>query len=300
VECPKDSFVDEQLKSHYSDVLYKIPVSGTGQNVFVFVLVEHKTTPEYWTMLQLLRYIVQIWVREYKAAEDQGRLEGFMLPPILPIIVYHGERPFTAPIRFGKLIRPVKGFEKYTLDFESILLDLTETNEKDLPEDLELYAVLSVMQAVFRQDVAERILLIYQKIKHKLSDPKYRERWINLLRYFMKSSKYLTTKDAIEVTSQMSDTIVAGISPYAQELMAEGVAIGREEGVAIGIEKERNAWCADKVETLLRILTKRLGEVPPTTQDKLHAIHDLDVLGQLTDVALDCQSLEEFEQALNR
>jgi hypothetical protein len=232
-------------------------------------------------MLQLLRYIVQIWVREFKAAEDEGRLADFMLPPILPIIVYHGERKFNAPIRFGKLIRPVKGFEKYTLDFEGVLLDLTETKEKDLPEDLELYAVLSVMQAVFRQDVAERILRIYQKIKHKLGDPRYHKRWIDLLRYFMKSSKYLTTKDAIEVTSQMSNTIVDAISPYAQELMAEG----REEKA---------------IEILLRILTKRLGDVPPAIQVKLHVIHDLDALGQLTDVALDCQTFEEFEQALNK
>ena len=55
-----------------------------------------------------------------------------MLPPILPIIIYHGERKFSATIRFGKLIRPVKGFEKYTLDFESLLLDLTQTDEDAL------------------------------------------------------------------------------------------------------------------------------------------------------------------------
>jgi predicted transposase YdaD len=90
----------------------------------------------------------------------------------------------------------------------------------------------------------------------------------------------------------MSDTIITAISPFAQELMAEGFVKGREEGEAAGIEKG--------IETLLRILTKRLGDVPPALRENLHAIHDLDVLGQLTDVALDCQSLEEFEQALNK
>jgi len=50
----------------------------------------------------------------------------------------------------------------------------------------------------------------------------------------------------------------------------------------------------------LRILTKRLGDVPFTIRDKLHAIHDLDMLGQLTDVALDCQTLDEFEAALGK
>jgi predicted transposase/invertase (TIGR01784 family) len=68
---------------------------------------------------------------------------------------------------------------------------------------------------------------------------------------------------------------------------------GREEGRDEGREEKA-------IETLLRILTKRFGDVPPTVRDKLHTIHDLDALGQLTDVALDCQTLTEFEQALNK
>ena len=64
---------------------------------------------------------------------------------------------------------------------------------------------------------------------------------------------------------------------------------GFEKGVAEGT-----------ASSVVRILTKRFSEVPPTFREKLYAIHDLDVLGQLTDVALDCQSLAEFEQALNK
>ena len=75
-----------------------------------------------------------------------------------------------------------------------------------------------------------------------------------------------------------------------------GLEAAKEEGEAIGeargIEKG--------IETLLRILIKRLGEVPSTVHDMLYAIPDLDSLGQLTDVALDCRSLDEFEQALNK
>jgi len=66
---------------------------------------------------------------------------------------------------------------------------------------------------------------------------------------------------------------------------------GREEGKAEGKVE-------DRTEILLRILTKRFGDVPSALHEKLCAIHNLDVLGQLTDVALDCQSLDEFEEAL--
>jgi len=295
-DLQKDSLVDEELKTHYSDLLYKIPVRGADQNIVVFVLLEHKASPDQWTMLQVLRYIVQIWCREYSAAKEQNRLADFMLPPILPIIVYHGEREFKVPIRLGKLIRAIRGFEKYQLDFEVLLLDLTNFDKTTPPEDLELFAVLAIMQAVFRPDAAERILRIYQKIKHKLGDPRYSERWLKLLRYMMTSSKYINKKDFFEVTSQMSDTDIATLSPFYQEVFAEGREEGREEGR----DEERNLWATDKVETLLQILSKRLGDVPPTIHDKLHAIHDIDVLCKLTDVALDCLSLDEFEVALGK
>ena len=82
----------------------------------------------------------------------------------------------------------------------------------------------------------------------------------------------------------MSDTDVATISPLFQEL----------------VEEERNVWATDKIENVLRILTKRFDSVPSTVYDHLHAIHDLNVLRQLTDVAWDCQTLAEFENALNK
>ena len=82
----------------------------------------------------------------------------------------------------------------------------------------------------------------------------------------------------------MSDTDVATLSPLAQEWMATGFEKGRER----------------MIETLLRILTKSFGEVTPTVRDKLHAIHDVDLLGQLTETAWDCQSLTEFEAAMNK
>jgi len=291
-ELQKDSFIDDEWKTHDSDLLYKIPVKGTDKNVIVFVLLEHKTASDQWTMLQMLRYIVHIWSRENKAAEVEGRLADFELPPVLPIIIYHGEHGYTAPVRLGKLIRSIKVLIKYQIDFEAFLLDLTDFDKTTPPEDLELFAVLAVMQATFRPDAVERLIKIYEKIKPKLDDPKTRKqyltRWENLLRYMITSAKYFTFKNLKEVTSKMSETDVATLSPCALEL----IAIGREDG--------RNLWATDKVDTLLRILTKRLGNVPQTIGDKLHTINDIDALGELTDYALDCQTLDEFEAVLNK
>jgi flagellar biosynthesis/type III secretory pathway protein FliH len=84
---------------------------------------------------------------------------------------------------------------------------------------------------------------------------------------------------------------------YATDIeyaLRKGFEKGREEGEAVGIEK----GVEKGIETLLRILTKRFGKSPSVVIEKLHTIKDLDRLAQLTDMSLDCPTLDEFEKAL--
>ena len=75
-----------------------------------------------------------------------------------------------------------------------------------------------------------------------------------------------------------------------------GLEAAKEEGR----EKGHEEGCEELIETLLRILSKNFGDVPPSIHDKLHVIHDLKTLGRLSSIALDCQSLAEFEEALSK
>ena len=77
------------------------------------------------------------------------------------------------------------------------------------------------------------------------------------------------------------------------ELSSHRHFVAREEGITQGI-------VIGKVDIVMKVLSKRFGDVPSTIHEKLHTIHDFDELGQLTDIALDCETLEEFEQALNK
>jgi len=62
-----------------------------------------------------------------------------------------------------------------------------------------------------------------------------------------------------------------------------------------GIEKGSRVA---QVTTLVRILAKRFGQVPQAVVEKLHATNDFDRLSQLTDLSLDCKTLDEFDAAL--
>src|SRR6266704_7175255 len=59
------SFVDEELRQHHSDLLFRVRLN-TGANALAYVLVEHKSSPDQGARLQLLRYIVRVLVNWYE------------------------------------------------------------------------------------------------------------------------------------------------------------------------------------------------------------------------------------------
>ncbi len=91
-EIVEGGFVDEALAGSQSDLLMKVALTS-GTDAFVYVLAEHKSTPDPALPLQLASYMVRIWKRY--AGTGTARLRA--LPPIIPVVVYHGAEPWTVP-----------------------------------------------------------------------------------------------------------------------------------------------------------------------------------------------------------
>jgi predicted transposase/invertase (TIGR01784 family) len=97
----KDSFVDDELMSHHSDILYSVALRDGGEG-YVYVLFEHKSYPDRRVAFQLLRYIVRIWERQRERKEE--------LRPVFPIVVYHGKRKWNYPLDFASLVTGLRRF----------------------------------------------------------------------------------------------------------------------------------------------------------------------------------------------
>lgn len=80
----KDSFIDEALAEHYSDLLYRVQLK-TSEDAYIYLLFEHKSAPAPRVALDLLRYMVRIW----DFLSKQGNKTP--LPAILPLVIYHGK-----------------------------------------------------------------------------------------------------------------------------------------------------------------------------------------------------------------
>src|SRR6056297_443052 len=87
LEISKDSFIEKELADYYSDILYRVDLTGGSQGV-IYVLFEHKSYYDKYVHLQLLEYMVKIWrlyIKQHKESPD-------CQPIVIPLLVCHAEK----------------------------------------------------------------------------------------------------------------------------------------------------------------------------------------------------------------
>ena len=287
LELVSESFLDEELKKLYADVLYRIPVKADRrkdkdvENIVVFVLIELKTESDKWTVFQQAKYVIRIWDEEFRKAKKAEHFDRFRLPMVLPVIFHHGEQRFTASTELIDQVQTLKGWEPYTLNMRSLLFDVVTFDEKNLLEDLELCVLMMILQAVFRKDVAERLMAIHHKLRPKLHDSRYRRLWEDCLHYAVRSAKNFTRQDGVNVIAEIRKT---GDTNMTTRYLID--------------ELEDELKASTEANAVLVFLKARYGRVPKSTCDAVRAITDLKVLNKLIKLAAKCKTLDEFKKAL--
>ncbi len=126
LEIQKDSFVDVELKTFHSDLLYRLKRTD-GETAFVYIVFEHKSKPEPLIAFHLLRYMVKIWEAWLKQ-ETPGKL-----PRIIPLTLYHGVETWHVGLRFQDLFGGTgEDLAAYTPDFSYALYNLKSYDDHQL------------------------------------------------------------------------------------------------------------------------------------------------------------------------
>ncbi|MBK8703315.1 MAG: Rpn family recombination-promoting nuclease/putative transposase [Saprospiraceae bacterium] len=86
LELSKDSYLTKELHKSFSDLVYKCTYGQGKQTISIALLFEHKSRPDRYIRLQLLRYMLNMW--------EAQRNNKIPLTPILPIVFYHGQQPW--------------------------------------------------------------------------------------------------------------------------------------------------------------------------------------------------------------
>src|SRR3984893_11163627 len=146
------SFVDEDLRQHHSDLLFRVRLKS-GSDAFAYVLLEHKSSSDPGARLQLLRYVVRILTHLY---EKNGK--ELPLPPVLPLLAHQGPGAWKPSCEFADLFGTVLApLSPYLPSFRHALVDLARVEDPALSAEVRLRAFLKALKYSRRPDLPDCI-----------------------------------------------------------------------------------------------------------------------------------------------
>ena len=274
---------DDLFRETIADVIYRVPIKGTEECVNFFIIIEHKSYQDYRTIFQLWGYVFRICFREFYATDESERAKAnHRLPPVVAIIVHHGESKFRGKTELSEYFQSLPGLEDHLPRLQAILFDLSDIadddpilNDPDVPE---LKVVLMVLKTVFRQDVALTIQEVLQELKPYSDDPE--------MRRLIRATWIYLTGNAEYLNRHMESLLGTFEEVVGEKIMPTMVEIWKAEGEVKG-----------KAEALVAVLRAKFHKVPEELEGTIRQMSDPIALESWIIQAATCQSLDEFIQA---
>lgn len=245
------SFIEEDLRAYYSDVLYKVKmIAGTG---YIYVVIEHQSTPDSHMAFRLMRYAIAAMQRHLDAGHKT-------LPLVVPLLFYHGT---TTPYPFSLSWLDAFTDSKLALQLYSTpfpLVDITVI-EDDVIMQHRRIALLELLQKHIRQrdltGLMERLVTLL--LMDYTSDSQLK----TLLNYMAHNGEVINGSDFFRHLAQRSPQHKETLMTIAEQLKQKGHREGLLEGrraEALRIARTMLLAGLDS-ETVIRITGLSLKEI---------------------------------------
>ncbi|HHQ4049470.1 TPA: Rpn family recombination-promoting nuclease/putative transposase [Citrobacter freundii] len=141
LELKPASFIEENLRAYYSDVLWSMKTSeGDG---YIYVVIEHQSSPDIHMAFRLMRYAIAAMQSHLDAEHDT-------LPLVVPMLFYHGiDTPYPFSLCWlDEFDNPALAHQLYLSAFP--LVDITVVPDDDIMQHRRV-ALLELMQKYIRR-----------------------------------------------------------------------------------------------------------------------------------------------------
>lgn len=253
------SFVDPLLVPRHTDLLFTVAWRGGG-DALVYVLYEHQSTPDPWMAFRILRYLTRIW--EHWLTEHQ---ESDWLPVILPVVLYHGEERWSAPISFEDMFRiPAAvraAIAPHLVQFTYLLDHLSKVHDDQIRGRLMTASAklvfASLKHARTRPDLLG-ILSTWAATLRELVRTRNGQETLDLVaRYIYEVSDHVSHQELEALVGRVAGSTAEEIVMTAGERLIQegkkrGIREGIQEGIQQGIQEGERGL-------LLRLLRRRFG-----------------------------------------
>jgi predicted transposase/invertase (TIGR01784 family) len=275
LELVKDAFVDTDLQEHFSDLLFRAPFKRGG-DAYACLVFEHKSKPYKWIGFQTLDYKTRLW--------GQALREGAKkLPPIIPFVLYHGQRRWKHSRRFSDSLNwggHEQTLRRYVADFEYFLFDLSAYDTGNPDESAGLRGGLGLLKHIFdKQELKARLPELLRWLAQVPAAPGQDAVW-TALRYLSAGSTLQTNelKEALDMAFPLEKGVL--MPSMARKWYDEG----REEAM---------------LSVTMRQLRRRIGILGAELEGKVQAL-PLAQMEDLSEALLDFSAHDDLTNWLNQ
>ena len=226
-----ESFIDQEQREHFSDVLYSVVIDDNPG--YLFVLAEHQSTPDRFMPFRLWHYMCLIWDKHLKGERELS--DGKNLPLIYPLVFYHGkQRPYPYSMDlldcFGN-----RALAEQLLLGSFHLIDVTQIPDEELLKH-GLSAPLELLQKhVFQRDIWRTLNIFFKEKLFQQLEIKLGSQYVfHVVKYVIEQTDLTNVatflEQLIESLPNERDTIMT----IADRLIDRGVQQGMQQGVLEG------------------------------------------------------------------
>jgi predicted transposase/invertase (TIGR01784 family) len=244
LQAVKDSFVDDELRKSQSDLVFSVPLSKTGEAI-VYLLFEHKSYADRWTVFQMLKYVVRI--------NERRRREGQPLCCVIPLVVYHGPTEWNVARELRDLIDIPAPLRRFVPQFSIELFDLSGYNDEQLRSQAFIHASLLLLKYIFRPELPGELTRIFGLMAEMSEQDRSLECVRLLLGYLVQGTDRLDQETLRVALKQSLPNRGEELMPTLAEQWASQ---GRDQGLAEGIER---GTLIGAIETCRSILGEPAG-----------------------------------------
>ncbi|MDO9106432.1 MAG: Rpn family recombination-promoting nuclease/putative transposase, partial [Methylovulum sp.] len=138
LEKVSGSYVSDDLRDREDDLIWR--VRWGDEWIYVYLLLEFQSTVDHFMAVRILGYLGLLYQDIIRTGELKTQDK---LPPVLPVVLYNGARPWQAPVNLDPLIHPAPaGLENYRPHISYLLLDEGRYEENYLGSLKNLVAAL--------------------------------------------------------------------------------------------------------------------------------------------------------------
>jgi predicted transposase/invertase (TIGR01784 family) len=280
LELDNNSYVDEELKESFSDIVYNCLYQGQ-EDIKITLLFEHKSYVPDYPHLQIIKYMLNIWTTQEKQKEK--------LTHIVPVVLYHGKEKWKNKRFIEYFPLKDKALSFYTPDINYLLIDLSNYHDEDIKAKIftgvSLEITLLLMKNIYDKKKLRQTLESFLEIGRLFFKQEKGLRFLESVIRYIYNATEIESYEVIEAVKKISQKGGELAMTTAMKLMEKG----RKEGIKEGIKEGESKVLLDWIKFLLET---KFGRDKLKLMDKVKELQSIEELEHVKEMIIKAESLE--------